>query len=36
MKNKAKLAFELLEQEMEVIYKEDLIRFTGGSGDYTW
>lgn len=33
MKNKAKLAFELLEQEMEVIYKEDLIRFMGG---ITW
>jgi hypothetical protein len=36
MKNKAKLAFELLEQEMEVIYKEDLIQFVGGSGGYTW
>ena len=34
MKNKAKLAFELLEQEMEIINKEDLIRFKGGSGDY--
>lgn len=36
MKNKAKLAFELLEQEMEVIYKEELIQFIGGSGGYTW
>lgn len=32
MKNKAKLAFHLLEQEMEMIYKEDLIQFVGGSG----
>ena len=30
MKNKAKLAFELLEQEMEVIYKEDLKQVAGG------
>ena len=36
MKNKAKLAFDLLEQEMEVISKEDQIRFVGGSGGYTW
>ena len=36
MKNKAKLAFDLLEQEMEVICKEDQIRFIGGSGGYTW
>ncbi|WP_026712560.1 hypothetical protein [Flavobacterium daejeonense] len=36
MKNKAKLAFELLEQEMEVIYKEELMQFIGGSGGYTW
>ena len=36
MKNKAKLAFEMLEQEMEVIYNEDLIQFTRGSGGYTW
>ncbi|WP_035141990.1 hypothetical protein, partial [Flavobacterium daejeonense] len=36
MKNKAKLAFELLEQEMEVIFKEDLMQFVGGSGGYTW
>lgn len=34
MKNKAKLAFELLEQEMEVVYKEDLIQFVGGSGGF--
>ena len=34
MKNKAKLAFELLELEMEVIYKEDLMQFVGGSGGY--
>ena len=33
MKNKAKLAFELLEQEMEVIYKEDLMQVVGG---ITW
>jgi hypothetical protein len=36
MKNKAKLAFELLELEMEVIYKEDLMQFIGGSEGYTW
>ncbi len=36
MKNKAKLAFDLLEQEMEVICKEDQVRFVGGSGGYTW
>ena len=36
MTNKAKLAFDLLEQEMEVICKEEQVRFTGGSGGYTW
>ena len=36
MKNKAKLAFDLLEQEMEVICKEEQVRFTGGSGGWTW
>jgi hypothetical protein len=36
MKNKAKLAFDLLEQEMEVIYKDELVRFTGGSGGFTY
>lgn len=36
MTNKAKLAFDLLEQEMEVIYKDELVRFTGGSGSYTY
>jgi hypothetical protein len=36
MKNKAKLAFDLLEQEMEVICKEEQVRFTGGSGSYTY
>ena len=36
MTNKSKLAFDLLEQEMEVICKEEQVRFTGGSGGYTW
>jgi hypothetical protein len=36
MSNKAKLTFDLLEQEMEVIRKEDLIRFIGGIGQFTW
>lgn len=35
-KNKTKLAFELLEQEMEVVRNEDLMKFIGGSGGYTW
>ncbi|PRZ21575.1 hypothetical protein [Flavobacterium granuli] len=36
MINKTKLAFDLLEQEMEVICKEEQLRFVGGSGGYTW
>ena len=36
MKNKTKLAFDLLEQEMEVICKEEQVRFTGGSGGFTY
>jgi hypothetical protein len=36
MANKTKLAFDLLEQEMEVICKEEQVRFTGGSGSYTY
>lgn len=35
MTNKTKLAFDLLEQEMEVICKEEQVRFTGGSSGYT-
>ena len=36
MKNKTKLAFDLLEQEMEVICKEEQVRFTVGSGGFTY
>lgn len=36
MTNKTKLAFDLLEQEMEVICKEDQVRLIGGSSGYTW
>lgn len=36
MTNKAKLTFELLEQEMEIFSKEEQRRFTGGTDTFTW
>ncbi|WP_235969753.1 hypothetical protein [Pedobacter planticolens] len=36
MKNKAKLAFEMLEMEMELIEKNELKNFNGGDGPITW
>lgn len=33
MKNKARLAFEMLEREMEVVLKQDMTSVIGGVGD---